>query len=188
MKQLILVDFDKTLYKKDSLLEFTKFYKGKNSYLLGLIILFPFLFIYKLKIYSGENTKGKFMRYFFKGENYIDFQSKANEFACLKIDKDINQKYLSQIKSFQKQGAQVYIVTASFNEWISAWATSQNIKIIATEMEVLNGIITGNLVSKNCNHYEKVNRIKKEINLEEFDRIIVYGEGDGDIEMHQLSK
>ena len=40
MKTLVLVDFDKTLYKKDSLIEFTRFYKGTFRLAIGLLAIF----------------------------------------------------------------------------------------------------------------------------------------------------
>ena len=57
MKTLALFDFDGTLYKKDSLIEFTKFYKGKFPFYLGIIILTPVLIAMKLKVISNEKAK-----------------------------------------------------------------------------------------------------------------------------------
>jgi hypothetical protein len=65
MRTLVLVDFDKTLYKKDSLIEFTRFYKGNIDLLIGFIVLLPMLIMWKLGKISNENAKQQFITYFF---------------------------------------------------------------------------------------------------------------------------
>lgn len=57
LKTLVLFDFDGTLYKKDSLLEFTKYYKGNSVFYIGILILSPFLIAMKLGILSNEKAK-----------------------------------------------------------------------------------------------------------------------------------
>lgn len=188
MKTLVLVDFDKTLYKKDSLIEFTKFYKGKYLFFIGLISLFPSLFKWKLGLISSEITKQKFITYFFKDEDYDMFVEKGKEFSNRNISKNLNPSIWKKIKNHQENNAEIYIVTASFSEWIIDWSNKNSIQIISTKLEVINNKITGNFLSKNCNGIEKVNRIKEKIELENYEKIYVYGSGKGDLEMLQLRK
>ncbi len=188
MKTLILVDFDKTLYKKDSLIEFTKFYKGNFKFYIGIFFLSPFFILMKLGIISNQKTKESFLIYFFKNENYDDFKQKGDLFAKTKIQKNINLSLLNKLKLLNSKENIIYLVTASCSEWISKWSTQYQIKIISTNLEVINNKITGKIVNKNCNGVEKVKRIKKEINLNHFDKIVVFGNGKGDYEMQQLEK
>lgn len=188
MKSLVLIDFDGTLYKKDSLLEFTKFYKGNFKFFIGIIYLSPILVLMKLKLISNENAKIKYFTHFFKDENYIDFLEKGKEFSEVKISKHLNTKLLNLIIKYYENGDKIYIVTASLSEWIRDWSKKYSIQIISTELEVISNKITGNFTSKNCNGIEKVNRIKQEINLEEYTNIYVYGNGKGDLEMLKLAK
>ena len=68
------------------------------------------------------------------------------------------------------------------------WAEQYKIKLITTQLEIIDNKITGNLKTKNCYGIEKVNRIKAEINLEKYNKIIAFGNGKGDHEMLQLIK
>lgn len=188
MKTLVLVDFDKTLYKKDSLIEFTRFYKGNFQFIIGLISLLPSLIKWKMGIISNEKAKQKFINYFFKNEDYTLFLAKGKKFSTENISKNINQTIWKQIKNFQENNAEIYIVTASFQEWIINWAEQNKIKLISTQLEIIDHRITGNFKTKNCYGIEKVNRIKAEINLENYNKITVFGKGKGDYEMLQLSK
>ncbi|MFB9108371.1 HAD-IB family hydrolase [Flavobacterium gyeonganense] len=188
MKTLALFDFDGTLYKKDSLIGFTKYYKGNAVFYKGILTLLPFLLGMKLGILFNEKTKKRYMTHFFKNEEYSVFKKKAELFALTKIEKDLNPQILLYLKNHLNSKHDVYIVTASFPEWIEPWSKKYNIKVIGTRLEVLNNIITGEFNSKNCYGKEKVNRINEVLDLEKFDTIYVYGCGKGDREMLELKK
>lgn len=188
MKTLALFDFDGTLYKKDSLIEFTKFYKGNVVFYTGILILLPFLLAMKLGIISNEKAKKRYITHFFKNEDYIIFKKKAKSFALTKIEKDLNLKIYLALKNHASLNHEIYIVTASFFEWIEPWSQKHNTKVIGTKLEIINNIITGQFHSKNCYGQEKVNRINEAIELSDFGKIYIYGSGKGDLEMLQLSK
>lgn len=188
MKTLILVDFDKTLYKKDSLLEFTKFYQGNFKFYFGFLVLLPVLILMKIGLIKNEKAKEFFLTYFFKDEDSTFFQKMGTNFADTKIQENIDLNLYKKIKELKSKNATLFIVTASCNEWIKSWSTENDFKIISTEIEVIDNKITGKLQSKNCNGIEKVNRIKKEINVTDFDEILVFGNGKGDLEMLKLTK
>lgn len=188
MKTLVLVDFDKTLYNKDSLIEFTSFYKGNFQLAIGFFALAPTLINWKLGKISNETAKQKFLTYFFKNESYQLFLEKGKQFAKENIPKNLNKNIWEKIQNLQEQNADIYIVTASFSEWIQDWTEENNLQIIATKLEIIDNQITGNFKSKNCYGLEKVNRIREQINLNNYEKIIVFGNGKGDFEMLQLSK
>ena len=66
--KLALFDFDGTIYKADSFIDFIRFVKGDFKTLFGIIILAPMLIMYKLKFISNHAAKIKVFTYFFKGE------------------------------------------------------------------------------------------------------------------------
>ena len=61
------------------------------------------------------------------------------------------------------------------------------ISLIATELEIINNKITGNLISTNCFGPEKVKRILKSYDLLNYDCIYAYGNSRGDHEMLELA-
>lgn len=188
MKTLALFDFDGTLYKKDSLIEFTKYYKGNTAFYTGMLVLFPFLLVMKLGIISNQKTKKRYMTYFFKKEDSLVFKKKAELFALTKIEKNLNPEIYAALLNHKKLKHEIYIVTASFSEWIEPWSQKHNIPVIGTKLEIINTKITGDFTTKNCYGKEKVNRINADIHLEKFEEIYVYGSGKGDKEMLQLVK
>lgn len=188
MKTLALFDFDGTLYKKDSLLELTRFSKGNLAFWKGILILSPSLIALRLGVANNEEVKKKFISYFFKGMSDEKFSALCMDFALQKIEENLHPIVFQKFKNHLKANDTVYIVTASFPDWIAPWSCKFNVEVIGTLKEVQNQKLTGSFASKNCYGLEKVNRIKDIINLNDFDAIKVYGSGKGDREMLQLSK
>ena len=123
-----------------------------------------------------------------ENEHYNLFLEKGKQFSNENIPRNLNKNIWSKIQKFQEQNADIHIVTASFREWIYAWTKENNLKLITTKLEIVDNKITGNFKTKNCYGIEKVNRIKEKINIENYDKIVVFGNGKGDYEMLQLSK
>jgi phosphatidylglycerophosphatase C len=186
MKTIAFFDFDGTLYKKDSLIEFTKFSKGKVSFYFGILKLSPYLIAMKFHLISNEKAKQKYITHFFKDEEYSFFREKAREFAITKIDVDLDSKIYFEFQNYVKNNHKIYIVTASIPEWIEPWSKQFGVPVVGTKLEIVNNKITGNFITKNCFGKEKVNRINDIVNLQEFDNVFVYGSGKGDYEMKKL--
>lgn len=188
MKTLALFDFDGTLYKKDSLLEFTKFSKGKIAFFTGMILLLPYLIGLKFGFLKNDRVKIKFISYFFKGIEVEKFIEMGKNFAFQQIDKNVNPSIYEEFQNHLKRGDAIYIVSASVAEWIEPWSLQFGVKVIGTNIEVKNNKLTGNFASKNCYGIEKVRRVNEILNLSDFNIIKVYGSGKGDLEMLQISK
>ncbi len=188
MKTLALFDFDGTLYKKDSLLEFTKFAKGFFEFYKGILLLSPYLIGLKLGLLNNEKVKIRFITYFFKGLEIEKFNSLAKSFSLEKIDQDLNKKIFLKFKEHINSNHQVFIITASIPEWIIPWSNQYKVKVIGTKLEIIDSEITGKFSSKNCFGGEKVTRLKELINLNEYDQIFVYGSGKGDFQLLSLAR
>ncbi|HOZ73744.1 MAG TPA: HAD-IB family hydrolase [Flavobacterium sp.] len=188
MRTLALFDFDGTLYKKDSLIEFTRFAKGNVPFYKKMLLLFPDLIGLKLRLLPNEKVKVKFLTTFFKGMAIETFESAAKDFALNEIEKNLNPKIFDAFLKHLESGHEVYIVSASASQWIAPWSEQYKAGVIGTQLQIESGRLTGKLASKNCYGIEKVNRIKAILRLEEYQSICVYGSGKGDREMLGLAK
>jgi phosphatidylglycerophosphatase C len=189
MKKKIVAffDFDGTITKKDSFVEFIKFIKGKRIFIKGIITLSPILILYKLKFISNNKAKQKVISYFFKGYKKSYFKSLANEFSLNYIDKIVNPKMIKIIKWHKNKGHKVVIVSASLECYLKPWCEKNDLELIATRLESKDGIITGNFLTENCYGKEKVKRIRELYNLNQFDYIYAYGDSEGDKYMLKLA-
>lgn len=183
MKHLALFDFDGTITKKDSLVDFIKYASGDFNYYKGLLMLSPMLAAYKLKFISNHSAKEKLIAHFFSGWDIKRFQLIANKYSKEQIDKIIRPKALERIKWHQANGHKIVVVSASIENWLKGWCEKNSLALLGTTLEVENAKLTGKFSSKNCFGIEKVNRIREQYNLDEYTTIYAYGDSKGDTEM-----
>ena len=185
--KIAFFDFDGTITTQDSLPDFIKFAIGKPKYYLGLCLLSPILLAYVLKLLPNHSAKEKMISYFFKGWPEKNFQTVADEYAALQIDKIVRPKALEKLRWHQEQGHKVVIVSASMKSWLKKWCDTQNVELISTQLEIKQGKLTGKFATKNCHGKEKVNRIKEQYSLQDYSYIYAYGDSSGDKDMLKLA-
>lgn len=185
--KIAFFDFDGTITKKDSLLDFIRFYVGDINLLGGLIVLSPILILYKLKFIPNYKAKQFVLSWFFKNIKEDDFTKISKEYSLHHINTILKPKAIDKIKWHIDNGHKVVIVSASIESWIKPWCDKNNLDILATKLKFKNNIFTNKFLTKNCYGQEKVNRIKKKYNLEEYSYIYAYGDSRGDKEMLELA-
>lgn len=152
-------DFDGTLTTKDTLIDFTIYSLGRRKFIQGFFRLFPVLVLYKIGLFSGDFVKEKFLSYFFKGLEEHQFNDLCNDYVIKRIDKITKKEVLEKVKWHKQQSHKLIIISASIKNWIKPWAQNNSFdEVIATEVEVKNGRLTGKLAANNCQGQEKVRR------------------------------
>lgn len=186
-KKLVLFDFDGTITTRDTFIEFIRFVSGAPKFYLGFMFLLPVLILYKLKLIKNWRAKEIVFAFFFKGMPEKTFQSYGDVYATAQLPKLIRPKALQKIEEHRAAGDEIYLVTASSAAWIQSWANTVGITILGTQWAVADGKITGRIDGINCYGIEKVNRIKRAIDLSKFGTIVAYGDTRGDREMLALA-
>jgi phosphatidylglycerophosphatase C len=179
-------DFDGTVTRKDTLLEFIKFSKGSFRFYLGFLINSPILIAYKIGIISNQTAKEWMLRYYFSGKSLESFQQQCDLFAEQVLPSLLRSKAIREINKLKEFGADVVIVSASAENWIKKWTDSLNLQLLATRLATRNEKITGRINGKNCHGLEKVSRIKEKFNLADYSDIYCYGDTAGDKPMLDL--
>lgn len=187
MKGLALFDFDGTLTTNDTLFEYLKFFKGAKKFYLGLICLSPVLLLFKFGIIKNWRAKEILITYFIGGTSNRAFQESCRNFVQNKLPFLVRQEAYEKLNFHKFQGDEIYIVSASPQDWVGKYAETVSVNCIATKLEVVEGKITGKIKGRNCYGPEKVNRIKECIDLNSFKSIAAYGDSKGDKEMLELA-
>lgn len=185
-EKLILVDFDHTLYRRDSLVEFTRYAVGTRRWFWGIVRLMPILIGNRIRLRDGASTKAAWLRYFFGGWPADTFQATGKSFALHQIDRHLDPTLYPYLKT--QHNSTIVIVTASAAEWIGAWTEREGFQLIATRLKYAEGKLNGELEGANCNGPEKVQRVKMSYDLNQYAIIEVYGKGRGDRELLGLAK
>ncbi len=143
----------------------------------------PLFFLLKANLLQAENVKKSFIASILKGETQDKIKRKAMEFFQKNYPKIFRENALSFIHNIDREKTTCYIVTASLDIWVKPFAEHFGMNLISTEAKFQDGIFTGEFVGKNCNGKEKVYRIKETIEKTKYDKIIAFGDSDGDKDM-----
>ena len=185
--RLALFDFDGTITTKDSMVKFIQYAVGKRKYYFGLLRLSPMLMAYKLNLYPNDKAKERLLAYFFKKITIKEFQEIVIGYDKNELDKIVRKEAIAKILWHKKQGDEVVVVSASMECWLKLWCDRQNIKLIATKLEIENGKFTGKFATPNCYGEEKVTRLQELYPTEQYSHIYAYGDSRGDRELLKLA-
>jgi phosphatidylglycerophosphatase C len=186
-RKIAFFDFDGTITTKDSLMEMIKFQKGRLAFYMGFLLHTPWLIAYKLNLYPNHRAKQKILIYFFAGEPEHIFQEKCDLFAESLLPGMIRPGALAEIDQLRKHGFEIVVISASAGNWLRKWTNRLSLKLIATRLEVKNGMITGKIEGKNCYGEQKVVCIREQWDLAEYEEIYAYGDSPGDKPMLALA-
>lgn len=187
MRKLVVFDFDGTLTKKDTMIEFTRFYWGDLRFFLGMLYLSPVLLAYKTGWLPNWRAKELFLTHFFRNEPESGFQEACSRFGLEKIPAMIRPLAARRLEEHRKEGARLVVVSSSAENWLSAWCRQENLSLIGTRLNVRNGRLTGKLEGPNCYGAEKVRRLRQAYRLQDYSEIIAYGDSKGDLPLLELA-
>ena len=180
MVKIYAFDFDGTLTTKDTLIEFIRFAKGTIAFGCGFLRYAPLLVLMKIGLYPNWKAKQKVFAHFFKGITIEDFDSICQAFAASSHHL-LRPKGIEAIHQDQNEGAEVLIVSASIDNWVQPFFA--NVKVLGTQIEVIDGKLTGRFLTKNCYGQEKVNRILSLYPNRQDYYLTAYGDSRGDKEL-----
>jgi HAD superfamily hydrolase (TIGR01490 family) len=181
MKTLAVFDFDCTLTRKDSFINFLLDTFDFSSFCKGIAVnLFPLL-LSSLRLTSDDEPKERVFQHFFSGWSEEAFNSVCTKYSLAKIDGIINQEALEKVNWHRSQHHMLVIASASINMWIIPWAKRNGfIDVIATEPEIKGGTLTGRFRTKNCKGPEKLRRFLEHYPYRNQYFLYAYGDSQGD--------
>ena len=186
-KKLYCFDFDGTLTTSDTLLEFIKYAKGRGRFLMVFLMYSPLLILMKLHLYPNWKAKQQIFAHLFAGMRIEKFDALCRGFAE-ENQHLLRPKGITLVHEALVARAQVFIVSASIDNWVRPFFDIRNLKgvqVLGTQIEVEDGKLTGRFKSNTCYGKEKVHRIAEA--LKSFERseyeIEAFGDSRGDKEM-----
>lgn len=190
MKRIAVFDFDGTITRKDTLIEFIRFAKGSVALYWGMLLYLPWLILMKLHLYDNGKTKELVFGWFFHEMSLEQFNELGRAFYQTQADKLIYSEAKKKIEEHKGHGDIIVILSASIENWVQPFASALQAEgLLGTQAEVQNGVLTGRFATKNCYGAEKVNRLKTWLaaNVNEQPYIIAYGDSRGDKELLEFA-
>ena len=180
MRKVYAFDFDGTLTTRDTLIAFIRYACGTPRFLFGFLLHAPLLVLMKLRLYSNGKAKQRVFSWFFKGMPIETFDTLCQDFArthrhLLRPD---TVRVLEQALA---EGAEVLIVSASIDNWVQPFFPS--VTVLGTQVEVIDGCLTGRFLTPNCYGQEKVRLILAIHPDRSSYHLTAYGDSRGDREL-----
>lgn len=180
-KDIAFFDFDGTITTTDSYFQFLLYCFGWKGVIGKAMNILPILFSYAFKFCDNETAKQSITSTFFRGMEESKFDELCRSFVETKIEKIIRPKAIEKINWHKEQGHKIYIVSASFTKYLKYFAQKYGIEVLGTELEVVDGKLTGWFASRNCWGPEKIERINEAVpDLDTYDNTYGYGDSIGD--------
>lgn len=186
-RSIAFFDFDGTITRDDTMFVFLRSLKGSFTYYLYLLTLAPVLAALKLGLLSNHRAKEILLARFIGGMKEQDLINACQNFSATILPGIIRPSALTRIREHQQEGTEVVVVSAAPTYWVSDWCARQQLRLIATNLEVENGLLTGRIQGKNCHGEEKVHRIQEAFDLSQYSTIYAYGDTHGDKPMLSLA-
>jgi phosphatidylglycerophosphatase C len=189
MKNLYLIDFDGTLTKEDSTRSFLREISNTYQYFM-YYYLYPLKYIISYYFLRGDSyTIKKYRFYYFTSKiSATDIKQKLERW-----DKHIDSILLDGAIEFIRKlkgnpDNEVYIVSAGISIILNGWTEREGVGLITN---LFNASFTcpHNVFEHeyDCDRVGKVLRIRSEIDIDQYNRIIAYGDTPNDFDMFMLS-
>ena len=182
-------DVDNTLTVRDCVVPFMKTVGGVSK--LSKVVLSDLgKTIQNVRRRDRDALKMKFIDGIFAGKDAREVESLGVQFASKVADKWLRSDVASRMRWHQEQGHVVILVSASLGAYLHPLGDLLEVDaVLCTELEEVNGVLTGKLIGQNCRGKEKASRVQKwcqdsGIALE--DLMYAYGDSSGDTELLEL--
>lgn len=178
---IAIFDFDGTITTRDSLLPFLSYLVGIKMFYLGLLRISPTLIAYAFNLISNSKAKEVLLTQFIRGQSYTQIEQICQNFVREKIPQLIREEAIQRLQWHKVQGHQTVLLSASLEIYLIPWAKAMGFDaVIATKLEIEQGLFTGRFHGKNCHGEEKVNRIQEFLgDLSQY-CLYAYGDSYGD--------
>ena len=180
MKQLFAFDFDGTLTTRDTLIAFIRYACGTPRFLLGFLLHAPLLVLMKLRLYSNGKAKQRLFSWFFRGMPIETFDTLCQSFASTHRHL-LRPETVRLLQQALSEGSEVLVVSASIDNWVQPFFPT--VTVLGTQIEVIDGRLTGRFLTPNCYGQEKVRRILALHPDRSAYRLTAYGDSRGDREL-----
>lgn len=121
----------------------------------------PLLVLMKLHLFPNWKAKQLIFAHFFAGMRIEKFDALCRDFAE-EYQHLLRPKGVTLVHEALVAGAQVFIVSASIDNWVRPFFKVRGldgVRVLGTQIEVIDGRLTGKFKSNNCYGEEKVHRI-----------------------------
>jgi phosphatidylglycerophosphatase C len=183
MMRTVIFDLDGTLTKGDTYLPFLWVCLRSFGIRKWSIVLLPY---YILLYFGGRITNSRlkeiFLREVLSGVPLERLQPVSRRFVSALLKKMMNEELTYTLQLHLKEKHRVVLATASFDIYVREIAERLGIpEVVCTSVEINNGMITGQILGRNCHGAEKVTRLEKLLTPSDLQCAVFYTDHHSDL-------
>ena len=176
-------DVDNTLTVRDCVVPFMRSVAGTGR-LMKVMLSNVGDTIQNVRRRDRDALKAKFVAGVFAGRDAREIEALGIQFASKVADRWLRSDVATRMRWHQEQGHVVILVSASLGVYLHPLGDLLEVDaVLCTELEEMNGVLTGQLIGKNCRGEEKVSRVhrwREEAGIDAQDLVYAYGDSSGD--------
>ena len=182
-------DVDETLTVRDCVVPFMRSVAGTGRLVKALFSHLSET-IKRVLLRDRDFLKAKFVQAVFAGKDVTQVETLGVQFASKIADGWLRSDVSARMRWHQEQGHVVILVSASLGAYLHPLGDLLEVDaVLCTELEEVDGFLTGKLDGKNCRGKEKASRVQKwceGAGINANDLVHAYGDSSGDSQLLEL--
>jgi HAD superfamily hydrolase (TIGR01490 family) len=175
-RNLALFDFDGTITFADTFTPFLYFASNRRRIVRQSVRLAPKILGYKLGLVPATKMRALAARAVFGGRSEAELRAFGATYAERVLPGVIRPHALERILWHKQRGDRIVVVSASLAVYVRPWAQSLALDVIATELSVEDGVLTGSYEGGDCTGPEKARRVEARYPPSGYSRVYAYGD------------
>jgi HAD superfamily hydrolase (TIGR01490 family) len=184
---LALFDFDGTITDREMFAPYLVQAATPGRLALGKLLLAPLVVGYKLGWLSPNLVRAVAIRFSLTGFSLAHLQASGVAFAEQVLPATIRPETLERLRWHQARGDTVVVVSGALEVALAHWCAQHDVELIASRLDIRDGIATGRYLGAQCVREEKVRRVRERFDLSRFATIHAYGDTPEDEAMLALA-
>ena len=182
-------DFDGTITRRDSTTAFCLAAVPRPRLARAVVWRAPEFAGYGLGLVPRTRLKESLLTALFGGVKVGELRDSAAAWAVSELPRLVRQAAMARLGWHQAQGHRVVLASATLELFLEPWARTAGVRdVLATRLEVTDGLLTGRLDGPNCYGQEKVNRLRALLGDPGAYELHAYGDSRGDRELLALAQ
>ena len=170
MKKIAIFDIDYTITKKETLMEFFKYYIKKDIKAIKFLPRALYCGVmYLFRFYDEKMVKEKFLK-FIDGISEEELEKVVENFYTDRLSNILYNDAIDMMKKLKAEGCDIYLISASPEFYINKFYGIKEVdRIIGTKFKFNEGKFIRQMDGFNCKGEEKVRRLKEVLKNEKID-------------------
>lgn len=184
---VVAFDFDGTLTRHDSVVPFLRRLIGTRRLVVGLSSRAHRLIPSAVRR-DRDALKALATHVAFRARSIADVERHASDHAAALLADGLRDDTVARLRWHRDAGHRVVIASASYEPYVAVVGRELGVDaVLATRLEVVDGVCTGRLEGPNCRGAQKVHRLRAWMESQPLDRagvvVWAYGDSAGDREL-----